>query len=100
MTRMPRESAARRAAESISRGELFSRGRKGLRLTAAGEALLLRVKTVMDELSAARTEIQGLGDTHTGTVRIGLNETIARDFFAGFLKFAFFRLHGAPQNVR
>lgn len=66
--------------------KLFARDRAGLHLTAAGEALLYRVKKAMDELSVARSEIDALHGSQKGLVRIGINETVARDFFAGFLK--------------
>jgi DNA-binding transcriptional LysR family regulator len=84
------------AASAISRqiqlleqelgAKLFSRGRKGLQLTAAGEALLYRLKRAMNELSEARSEIDMLNGSHAGNVRVGINETIAREFFAEFLK--------------
>lgn len=66
--------------------KLFARERAGLHLTAAGEALLYRVKKAMGELSVARSEIDALHGSHKGTVRIGINDTVARDFFSGFLK--------------
>jgi DNA-binding transcriptional LysR family regulator len=66
--------------------KLFVRDRKGLRLTAAGEALLYRVKRVMSELTLARSEIDSLHGSHTGTVRIGMNDTVAQEFFPAFLK--------------
>jgi DNA-binding transcriptional LysR family regulator len=66
--------------------KLFARKRAGLQLTAAGEALLYRVKKAMGELSVARSEIDALHGSQKGIVRIGINETVARDFFAGFLK--------------
>jgi DNA-binding transcriptional LysR family regulator len=66
--------------------KLFARERAGLHLTAAGEALLYRVKKAMGELAVARSEIDVLHGSHKGIVRVGINETVARDFFAGFLK--------------
>jgi DNA-binding transcriptional LysR family regulator len=66
--------------------KLFARERAGLHLTAAGEALLYRVKKAMDELAVARSEIDALHGSQKGLVRVGINETVARDFFAGFLK--------------
>jgi DNA-binding transcriptional LysR family regulator len=65
--------------------KLFARERAGLHLTAAGEALLYRVKKAMDELAVARSEIDALHGSQKGLVRIGVNETVARDFFADFL---------------
>lgn len=66
--------------------KLFVRDRKGLRLTAAGEALLYRVKRMMNEATLARSEIDSLHGSHAGTVRIGMNETIGREFFSDFMK--------------
>lgn len=66
--------------------KLFVRDRKGLRLTAAGEALLYRVKRTMHELTEARSEIDLLHGSHAGHVRVGINETVAREFFSDFLK--------------
>jgi len=65
--------------------KLFARGRSGLTLTPAGEALLYRVKKAMNELAMGRSEIDALHGSHRGTVRIGINETVAREFFAAFL---------------
>jgi DNA-binding transcriptional LysR family regulator len=65
--------------------KLFDRNRKGLRLTAAGETLLHRVRQAMHELAMARSEIEDLQGTKRGSVRLGLNETVAREFIAGFL---------------
>jgi DNA-binding transcriptional LysR family regulator len=65
--------------------KLFSRGRSGLTLTPAGEALLYRVKKAMNELAMGRSEIDALHGSHRGTVRVGINETVAREFFASFL---------------
>jgi DNA-binding transcriptional LysR family regulator len=66
--------------------KLFARDRKGLRLTAAGEALLYRVRKAINELDLARAEIDVLHGSHKGTVRLGINETVAREFLPGFLK--------------
>ncbi|MDO9434199.1 LysR family transcriptional regulator [Hydrogenophaga sp.] len=66
--------------------QLFVRERNGLRLTAAGETLLYRVRRAMKELNVARSEISVLQGERTGNVRLGVNETIAREFLPGFLK--------------
>ncbi|MDX3905714.1 MAG: LysR family transcriptional regulator [Pigmentiphaga sp.] len=65
---------------------LFVRDRTGLRLTPAGEALLYRVRRAMKELSTARAEIDVLQGERTGNVRIGINETVAREFLPGFME--------------
>jgi len=66
--------------------KLFMRERTGLRLTAAGEALLYRLRRAMKELSTARVEIDVLQGMHTGNVRLGVNETIAREFLPAFIE--------------
>lgn len=66
--------------------KLFVRDRKSLRLTAAGEALLYRVKRVMGELTTARSEIDAMLGALCGTVRLGINETVAREFLPEFLR--------------
>jgi DNA-binding transcriptional LysR family regulator len=64
---------------------LFDRGRKGVRLTPAGEALVYRVRRAMNELGAARSEIDALHGQHRGSISIGVNETVGREFMAAFL---------------
>lgn len=65
--------------------KLFVRDRNVLKLTSAGETLFYRVQRVMWELNTARTEIGLLQGEQTGHVRIGINETVAREFLANFL---------------
>lgn len=65
--------------------KLFARDRNGVRLTPAGETLLYRVRRVMWELDTARSEIGTLTGEQSGHVRIGINETVAREFLATFL---------------
>jgi DNA-binding transcriptional LysR family regulator len=66
--------------------KLFARDdRKSLQLTPAGEMLLNRVRRAMRELGSARSEIDALLGAHTGNVRVGVNETVAREFLASFL---------------
>jgi DNA-binding transcriptional LysR family regulator len=65
--------------------KLFVRDRNGVRLTPSGETLLYRVRRMMRELDAARSEIVALTGEQTGHVRIGINETVAREFLATFL---------------
>jgi DNA-binding transcriptional LysR family regulator len=65
--------------------ELFERGRKGVRLTVAGEALIYRVRRMMSELTTARAEIGALRGPYRGHVSLGVNETVAREFISDFL---------------
>ena len=75
--------------------KLFERGRKGIRLTVAGEALMYRVRRTINELASARAEIGALNGSHRGIVTLGVNETIARQFMTGFLT----RFHKAYPDI-
>jgi DNA-binding transcriptional LysR family regulator len=50
---------------------LFERTARGVRLTDAGEALLQRAGTVLDEVDAAQQELAGMADLATGRLRVG-----------------------------
>lgn len=67
--------------------QLFERGRgrEGLKLTAAGEILLYRLKRAMSELGTAGTEIDSLLGLHRGTVNFGVNEGLWREVLPGLL---------------
>lgn len=81
-------SAIRRQIQLLEEelgAKLFVRSRNGLRLSAAGEALLYRLRRAMKELSSARLEIDILQGMHTGNVRVGLNETVAREILPAFM---------------
>ncbi|MGQ0651139.1 MAG: LysR family transcriptional regulator [Betaproteobacteria bacterium] len=62
-----------------------SRGRSRLRLTAAGEVLVLHAKAVVDQLERARTDIDHLKGLRAGNVVLGVPETFSRDFLPEFL---------------
>lgn len=66
---------------------LFERrpGRGKLRLTAAGEVLLHRVRLSMNELQVARSAIEALKGMKRGVVAVGVNDSLSRDFLPGFL---------------
>ena len=59
------------ALESAAGTTLFDRTARGVRLTDAGEALLLRAGTVLDEVDAARQELAGMAEPATGRLRVG-----------------------------
>lgn len=61
--------------------QLFERhrGRGGVKLTAAGEVLKLRIGQAVVELSKAMEEIQALSDVQRGRVSIAVNDTLASD---------------------
>lgn len=58
------------------------RGRSGLKLTAAGEILLHRIKTIVRELNSAKTQIDALKGLQRGNIRMGVNEGFGRDLLA------------------
>lgn len=60
--------------------QLFTRSTRGVRLTAAGEALLLRVKPGLNLLDAGEHEINMLNSLEGGTVRIAMSESAAHYF--------------------
>jgi DNA-binding transcriptional LysR family regulator len=57
--------------ESASGMALFERTARGVRLTNAGDALLQRAGTVLDEVDAAQQELAGMADVATGRLRVG-----------------------------
>src|SRR3954447_12727466 len=57
--------------ESASGMPLFERTARGVHLTNAGDALLQRAGTVLDEVDAAQQELAGMADVATGRLRVG-----------------------------
>jgi DNA-binding transcriptional LysR family regulator len=64
---------------------LLTRHSGGVELTPAGKILNVRTVKAMQELAEARREIEALDGQACGTVRVGVNETIAREFMRRFL---------------
>lgn len=62
-----------------------SRGRDGVRLTAAGEVLLHRINRAMVEMSTALGEIDDLRRAKRGKVRLGTTDAVAIDVLAPYL---------------
>ena len=73
--------------EAELRAPLFERrpGRGKLRLTAAGEILLHRVRLALNELQVANFAIEALKGLKRGVVSIGINDSLSRDFLPSFL---------------
>lgn len=57
--------------EGAAGATLFERGPRGVRLTEAGTTLLRHAGTALDELDAARRELEGITVNATGRLRIG-----------------------------
>jgi DNA-binding transcriptional LysR family regulator len=74
--------------ESELKLPLFERrpGRGNLKLTAAGEILLHRVRLSMNELQVAKSAIESLKGLKRGAISIGVNESLGRDFMPKFLR--------------
>jgi DNA-binding transcriptional LysR family regulator len=75
---------------------LFERTARGVHLTEAGDALLLRAGTVLDELDAAQQELAGMADLATGRLRIGAFPTAV----AALVPRAMASLHRRQPGVR
>jgi DNA-binding transcriptional LysR family regulator len=75
---------------------LLHRGRRGLRLTAAGALLLEHADHVAWRLELADTQIAALADEHRGEVRLGSFPTS----LAGLVPTAMARLRAAHGDVR
>lgn len=73
--------------EADLKAPLFERrpGRGKLRLTAAGEILLHRVRIALNELQVAESAIESLKGLKRGSVSIGVNDSLGRDFIPEFL---------------
>ncbi len=63
-----------------------SRGRDGVRLTAAGEVLVYRIARAMREVSTGIAEIEDLRKVRRGKVRLGSPDMLAIDVIAPFLR--------------
>lgn len=74
----PALTGAVRRLEEIVGTELFQKAGRGIRLTAAGEALLVRARAVRIATEDAVREVGDLGKGLAGQVRIGVVPTVAR----------------------
>ena len=60
---------------------LFHRTRRGAELTEAGRLLLPRARAVLEELAAARAEVQALSALERGTLRVGAPPSVGTHLF-------------------
>jgi DNA-binding transcriptional LysR family regulator len=68
------QSAVSRQVAGLERAAgtaLFQRGSRGVRLTDPGEALLRHAGKVLDEIDAARRELEGMPERASGRLRVG-----------------------------
>lgn len=52
-------------------GELFERGKKGIKLTSRGEMFLPRANAILSEMESARKEVEALSNLSMGSVTLG-----------------------------
>ena len=71
----PAVSQQIRALEEELGQSLLERGRKGVRLTDAGEALFRRARSVLGEVAAARAELEQMGTGVRGRVLLATSDT-------------------------
>src|SRR5690606_35533046 len=64
---------------------LLNRHPSGVTLTQSGNLLLYHTSRAMKELAHARESIEAITSGHHGSVLIGVNETIGREFMTQFL---------------
>ncbi|MBY3165690.1 LysR family transcriptional regulator [Rhizobium laguerreae] len=62
-----------------------SKGRGGIKLTAAGEVLSRRVQYALNELNVAREEINALRGVQRGRVSIGVTDVLAKELLPDLL---------------
>ncbi|TVY09185.1 LysR family transcriptional regulator [Paenibacillus cremeus] len=75
---------------------LFDRFSKGVRLTEEGQALYMHVRQAFDELSLGERHMKRLKQFSEGTLRIGANGAIVKDFLLPVLD----RFHARYPEVR
>ena len=71
----PAVSQQIRALEEELGQSLLERGRKGVRLTHAGEVLFRRARSVLGEVAAARAELEEMGTHVRGRVLLATSDT-------------------------
>lgn len=64
--------------EAEHRTQLLERSNRGVRLTPAGQQLLVRARRILAEVDEARAEMLSLRGTLTGTLRIGVINVVGQ----------------------
>lgn len=65
---------------------LFTRTKHGVLLTDEGKVLFNYVKTAMESISNAETDLMNLKNLESGTIRIGVSTTICRHILMPYIK--------------
>jgi DNA-binding transcriptional LysR family regulator len=81
----PSLSQALRALERELGAELFHRVGRGLRLSAAGEALLAPARQILRDIEAARDAISGVSELRSGSIELAALATLAVDPMADLI---------------
>ncbi|MGX7824795.1 LysR family transcriptional regulator [Actinokineospora sp. 24-640] len=84
------------ALESELGSPLFTRGRSGVTLTPAGEALLPIAKRISSDVDSARLEVAELAGLRRGRIRLGATPSVCVGVLADVLR----RFHDAHPGVR
>src|SRR5690349_10983181 len=92
----PALSASIRRLEEAMGTRLFHRGRTGAALTAAGDALLPRVRVALGTIEEGRRAVEEVAGLRAGEVRIGAGATVCTHLLPPILA-AFRRSHPAIQ---
>ena len=82
----PSVSRSVRELERQMRATLLERTPSGVRLTEAGEALLVRARNIVAEARAAEEDLEALAGLTQGTLRVGGSPTIATYFLPPLLQ--------------
>lgn len=66
-------------------GELFIRTKKGVTLTCEGEEIYYYIKQAIEFINNAENRFSNLKNIETGTIRIGISMTLAKNFLLPYL---------------
>lgn len=67
-------------------GQLFIRTKKGVSLTEEGKEIYYYIKNAIEYINNAEKKFTNLKKLETGTIRIGVSTTLAKNFFISYLK--------------
>lgn len=67
-------------------GQLFIRTKKGVSLTEEGKEIYYYIKNAIEYINNAEKKFTNLKELETGTIRIGISTTLAKNFFIPYLK--------------
>lgn len=71
--------------EDLLGGQLFTRTKKGVTLTSEGEEIYAYIKQAIEFINNAENRFSNLKNIETGTIRIGISMTLAKNFLLPYL---------------